>query len=54
MNKQPKQLYSVKWSQKYQNWNMYQPVRLPLQQSESESELDLTLARAVLARIMAL
>ena len=51
-HKKYEELYRYRWSQPYQSWNTYRPVKKP--EVELEPELDLTLARAVLARIMAL
>jgi hypothetical protein len=45
-----KQVWTMAWTQSYDNW----PKPKPKQQPELESEvMDLTLAREVLARIMA-
>ena len=50
-NKQYTELYRVSWSQEDQSWTLVQPRQYKL---ETESQMDLCLARAVLARIMAL
>jgi hypothetical protein len=49
-NKQHHQLYEISWRQEYANWPRCQP-QVGLQ---DEEVVDLTEARAVLARIMSL
>lgn len=46
------ELYRCHWTQEYQSGHTYQPIKKP--EIEPELEMDLTQARAVLARIMAL